>query len=65
MPGRDRLQEIVKESVANLTDEAGQLAHAAENPGQVNESFVAEHARHAHESIDKAADACKILVREG
>jgi hypothetical protein len=64
MPGRDKLIEIVKEQAQDLSAEAAHLVHAAEHPGQCTEGYVAEHARHAHSAIDKAADAARILVVE-
>lgn len=65
MPGRDRLKEIVNEAATDIVDEANRLVQAADKSGQVTESYVAEHAQHAREAIDKAEEACKILVREG
>ena len=65
MPGRDRLQEIVHQSASDLVNEANRLCEAANAPGQVTQDFVTEHAAHAHAAVDRAAEACRVLVREG
>lgn len=64
MPGKDRLIEIVKESVNTATDQAAYIESAAGNPRTSSEAVVSEHARVAKEAIDTAAEACKVLVRE-
>jgi hypothetical protein len=64
MPGRQRLQEILTESIANLGTEAVQIGHAGRFPESLTEGYIDEHAGHAHAAIDRAAEAARILVRE-
>lgn len=65
MPGKDRLIEVVKESVEEARLAGDGIAVAAIYPDGASEASVGASARVAHEAIDKAADAAKILVREG
>jgi hypothetical protein len=65
MPGKDRLQEIVKENVENARVWAENIGVAAKQPRGSTEKAVDDCAIHAHAAIDKAAEAAKVLVREG
>lgn len=65
MPGKDRLKEIVKESVERARLMGANIDVAANHPGGATVDSVTDCAQHAHEAIDTAAEAARILVREG
>jgi hypothetical protein len=64
MPGKARLQEIATEQVNRARDMAQRIKVTADHPGTATIAGVDECARSAHEAIDRAADAARILVRE-
>ena len=64
MPGRQRLQEIVNDAATELVAEANRLCQAADKPGTVTQEYVAERAQAARAAVDKAEEACRILVKE-
>lgn len=64
MPGRDRLVEIVKESVEQARQAGDSISVASVYPDGVTEATVDRSADVAHAAIDKARDACKVLIRE-
>ena len=64
MPGKDRLEEIVRENVARARQMADNIDVAAQHPRGSTEKAVTDCATHAHEAIDSAAEAARILVRE-
>lgn len=65
MPGRDRLIEVVNEQVKEAVTEAGKLVDAAADPGSSSIMHVDATAQRAVEAVGKAAEAARILVREG
>lgn len=64
MPGKARLQEIATEQVSRARDMAQRIKVTADHPVGARIADVDECARSAHEAIDKAAEAARILVRE-
>lgn len=64
MAGQEKLREIITRSARDVAAELGHLEHAAAEPGQVTEGYVNEHAQHAHQAIDRAAEAARVLVKE-
>ncbi len=65
MPGKERLQEIVNQEAHAAITSAGQIVQSAVYPKDATEATVTEHAGRAHAAIDRAAEAARILVREG
>lgn len=64
MPGRDRLIEIAREATDRAKIMAQNIDVAARNPTGATVESVERCADYAHEAIDRAVDAARILVKE-
>ncbi len=64
MPGRDRLVEIVNEQVEQARQAGDAISVAATYPDGTSSSAVDRDLEKGHAALDKAAEACKILIRE-
>jgi hypothetical protein len=64
VPGKERLQEIVKESVEQARVAGQNLDVAAQQPRGLTVADVEVSRKIAKEAVDKAADACRVIVSE-
>ena len=64
MPGRDRLREIVRESIEAAGKATDGIADCAVNADHMGGATVDQYAQQAHGAIDRAAEAAKVLCRE-
>lgn len=64
MPGKDRCEEIVRESVDRAKLMAGNIGVAIHPMGGATIQSLDTCAREGHEALDRALDYAKRLVRE-